>query len=101
MQRFNAFRITRFSLSALLFLACTESKPAADTTVAVAADTAAAVAAPASLYDRLGGKGAITAVIDDFVGNVAADARINKRFAKTNIPHLKQMLVSGGQIANR
>ncbi len=25
-----------------------------------------------SLYDRLGGKGAITAVVDDFVGNVAA-----------------------------
>lgn len=46
-----------------------------------------------SLYDRLGGKAAITAVVDDFVGNVAADNRINKFFAKTNIPRLKQRLV--------
>jgi hemoglobin len=46
-----------------------------------------------SLYDRLGGKAAIQAVVDDFVGNVAADNRINKFFAKTNIPRLKQRLV--------
>lgn len=45
------------------------------------------------LYDRLGGKPAITAVVDDFVGNVAADTRINQRFAGTNIPRLKAMLV--------
>jgi len=45
------------------------------------------------LYDRLGGKPAITAVVDDFVGNVAADGRINKRFANANIPRLKTMLV--------
>src|SRR4051794_27732363 len=37
------------------------------------------------LYDRLGGKPAITAVVDDFVGNVAADARINRRFANADI----------------
>jgi hemoglobin len=47
----------------------------------------------ASLYDRLGGKPAITAVVDDFIGNVAADKRINARFAGANIPRLKQMLV--------
>ena len=47
----------------------------------------------ASLYDRLGGKPAITAVVDDFVGNVAADGRINGFFAKANVPHLKAMLV--------
>lgn len=46
-----------------------------------------------SLYERLGGKPAITAVVDDFIGNVAADARINGRFAGTNIPRLKQLLV--------
>jgi hemoglobin len=45
------------------------------------------------LYDRLGGKPAITAVVDDFVGNVAADTRINRRFAGTNVPRLKAMLV--------
>ena len=36
-----------------------------------------------SLYDRLGGKKAITAVVDEFVGRVAADARINAFFAAT------------------
>ena len=34
-----------------------------------------------SLYDRLGQKKAIVAVVDDFVGNVAADTRIVKFFA--------------------
>jgi hemoglobin len=47
----------------------------------------------ANLYDRLGGKPAITAVVDDFVGNVAGDGRINGRFASTNIPRLKLLLV--------
>src|SRR3984893_15043069 len=46
-----------------------------------------------SLYDRLGGQGAITAVVDDFVGNVAADNRINRFFARTDIPRLKRLLV--------
>ena len=46
-----------------------------------------------SLYKRLGGKAAIVAVVDDFVGNVAADGRINAFFAKANIPRLKLRLV--------
>lgn len=47
----------------------------------------------ASLYDRLGQKPAITAVVDEFVGNVAKDDRINSRFATTDIPRLKGHLV--------
>lgn len=47
----------------------------------------------ASLYVRLGEKEAITAVVDAFVANVAADVRINSFFAKTDIPRLKAMLV--------
>jgi hemoglobin len=47
----------------------------------------------ASLYTRLGEKPAITAVVDDFVARVAADSRINARFANTNIPRFKGMLV--------
>ena len=50
-------------------------------------------ASSASLYDRLGGKPAITAVVDDFVGSVAADTAINRRFASANIPRLRMMLV--------
>ena len=46
-----------------------------------------------SLYDRLGGQPAIVAVVDDFVGNVAADTRINGMFAGTDIPRLKRLLV--------
>jgi hemoglobin len=34
----------------------------------------------ASLYERLGGKPAITAVVDEFVARVAADAKINRYF---------------------
>ena len=46
-----------------------------------------------SLYDRLGGKGAITAVVEKFVGYVAADSKINMFFANTDIAHLKMELV--------
>ncbi len=46
-----------------------------------------------SLYERLGGLPYIQAVVDDFVANVAADSRINQRFAKTDIPRLKKNLV--------
>ena len=47
-----------------------------------------------SLYDRLGGKTAITAVVDEFVARVAADKRINAFFAHTDIAHLKMELVN-------
>lgn len=49
--------------------------------------------APPSLYQRLGGQPAIVAVVDDFVGRVAADRRINRYFRHANVPHLKQALV--------
>ena len=51
---------------------------------AVAALTLLAPAAEAkekTLYQRLGGEKAITAVVDEFVGRVAADTRINSYFA--------------------
>jgi len=46
-----------------------------------------------SLNERLGGRNAIVAVIDDFVGRCAGDARINGKFARTDIPRLTAMLV--------
>jgi len=49
--------------------------------------------APGALYDRLGGKKAITAVVDEFVARLAADARIKHRFFNTDIPKLKTLLV--------
>jgi hemoglobin len=49
-----------------------------------------------SLYERLGGEPAVSAVIDEFVGRVAADERVNKKFGRSNIDrvkfHLKQQV---------
>ncbi len=46
-----------------------------------AADTTGGDPPAATLYTRLGEKPAIEAVIDKFLSNVVADARINARFA--------------------
>jgi len=48
-----------------------------------AACVSLAQAADRTLYERLGGKGAIAAVVDEFVGRVAEDGRINSFFAAT------------------
>jgi len=47
------------------------------------------VAQKKSLYERLGGKDGIKAVVDEFATIVAADPRINKKFAKSNIDRTK------------
>jgi hemoglobin len=47
----------------------------------------------ATLYERLGGLDAITAVIEEFVARCADDGRINGKFVRTDIPRLKKMLV--------
>ena len=46
-----------------------------------------------SLYDRLGGKDAITAVVEKFVGIVVADDRINGFFKNADAANLKKQLV--------
>jgi hemoglobin len=46
-----------------------------------------------TLFDRVGGGAAITAVVDDFVARCAADGRINSKFARTDVGRLKAMLV--------
>lgn len=68
------------------------SKFAAIATLGIAL---AACAQPAekTLYERLGGQPAVTAVVDDFVANVAANPAINRRFAAADIPKLKRLLV--------
>ena len=45
--------------------------------------TAASFAAEKTLYERLGGKAALQAVVGELWNNVAADARINGRFKHT------------------
>lgn len=46
----------------------------------------------ASLYDRLGGKPAIEAVVNQFIQNVAADDRINAFFANVDASDLSAKL---------
>jgi hemoglobin len=46
-----------------------------------------------SLYQQLGGKAGITAIVDDAIGNIAADPRINQRFRATGANHLKTNLI--------
>src|SRR5882672_5434792 len=46
-----------------------------------------------TLYDRLGGREAVVAVVGDFVARAAADSRINAKFGRTDVPRLKAMLV--------
>ena len=46
-----------------------------------------------SLYERLGGINAITAVVENFRDRVAGDTRINQKFAQTDLGRLRKMLI--------
>lgn len=46
-----------------------------------------------TLYERLGGLDAITAVVESFRDTVAADDRINLKFARTDLARLRKMLI--------
>ena len=46
-----------------------------------------------TLFERLGGLDSITAVVDSFVTRCAGDDRINGKFARTDVPRLKKMLI--------
>lgn len=72
-------KVTLLSLSLLLTL--------------LLALSASATAQQNPLYERLGGKEAITAVVDEFASRVLADARINQKFGKSDPVRLKAQLV--------
>ena len=73
------------------------SKQIAKVAIAVAAtwtmSSVPSFAAERSLYERLGGVGAIQAVVTKFINNVGADKRINARFATTDLKQLNKHLV--------
>ncbi|MCC6725856.1 MAG: group 1 truncated hemoglobin [Saprospiraceae bacterium] len=71
MKNLKLFSILSLAL-ALSFTACKDE----DTEISYETD-------PNSLYSRLGGFDAISAVTDQFLANVAGDAVINARFAAT------------------
>ena len=86
---------------ALALVGCASTPPATTTTATAATSESSAGGSAAatsstgtrSLYERLGGKPAIEAVIDDFLGNVAANERIKHRFALTDLKALRNHLV--------
>jgi hemoglobin len=80
------------SLAASLAIAC-GGTPKSENTPKSTASGAPAAKGSQELYERLGGQRAIVAVVDDFVGRVAADSRINLRFSNTDIPQFKSLLV--------
>lgn len=55
--------------------------------------SAMASAQEKTLYERLGGQAAVEAVVKDFAGNVLADERINKKFAKSDADRLVKNLI--------
>jgi hemoglobin len=75
---------------ALLLLALTSC---ASTTAESTAATGSGGTAGKSLYDRLGGKPAIEAVVDELLARVSQDERINASFAGAHLPRLRQRLV--------
>ncbi len=89
--------MTKLAALACMVIACGGGSKPPPQTGPTTADTKPAGTAPAApkqeLYDRLGGQRAVVAVVDDFIGNVAADDRIKLRFANTDIPKLKLLLV--------
>jgi hemoglobin len=48
---------------------------------------------PNSLYARIGGEAAITAAVDDFLGRVAKDRTLNRRFANTDMAKLRKNVI--------
>jgi len=74
------------------------SKQIATVAVAVAAtctlSSAPSFAAERSLYERLGGVGAIQAVVTKFISNVGGDARINGYFKNADLKQLNKHLVN-------
>ncbi len=69
------------------------TEPAPTTTAEAEKPSPPAPPVAKSLYDRLGGLPAITAVVDEFVNRTAADPRIKNRFFNTDVDNLKKLLV--------
>ncbi len=57
------------------------------------ASKSGAPATPPPLFDRIGGKPVLTAVVDDFPQIVAGDARINRRFVVGDMARFKAAMV--------
>lgn len=70
-------------VKAIVAVVCLLASLAHTSAAQVPGGSQAATTAQKSLYERLGGLDAISAVVDEFIKIAGADARINKKFAKT------------------
>lgn len=84
-------RVKTFLLAACLVAGLATAAAAQNTN----ASAAASAAPQKSLYERLGGLEAITAVVDEFIKNLAADERVNKKLARSgmNVPRVRLHLI--------
>jgi hemoglobin len=86
-------RVVVFAMGFLLMGACSGPQAARRGSTTSAASPSSELDASAPLYDRLGGKEAIAAVVDAFVAKMGADKRVNGLFWNTDIAGLKVLLV--------
>lgn len=70
----------------LLLAACADGSTEAPSVQAAATQ-------PTTLYERLGGRPGLTAVMNEFMSNVAADYRINKYFRRANTATFRAQLI--------
>ncbi|HTK32179.1 MAG TPA: group 1 truncated hemoglobin [Candidatus Saccharimonadaceae bacterium] len=96
MRKSNVVTVLLVVLVAVLFAAGCKphASGGAASGAASSSATPASGAAEKSLYERLGGGAALTAVVGDFVDNVAADQRINHFFQDADLPKLKTNLTN-------
>jgi len=88
-------RLVLCALAALVVCACggSQPEPVAAARPAPARPVAPRPAAPSgSLYERLGGKPAIDAVVGEFVARLGGDVRVKYRFANTDIEQFTAQL---------
>ena len=99
-----SFRLRHVALLTAIAVALPVMAAAADatstttTTTPTKTSTKSKTTKPKTLYDRLGGKKGITAIVDDFVANVGKDERVSSFFAATTadpqrMTHFKSNLV--------
>jgi len=94
----------RWSPVLVLLVACTSGSSAVRSDAPAPASTASAAAGPA-LYERLGRRPGIDAVMHTFVGNIGRDKRVNVRFMFVDMDVLQTHLTdqicaaSGGPCA--
>ena len=98
----NTLRLLLAPALSTCLLACGTTQPQTSTAAPSPQPTTPApppsapppVAAPTpTLYQRLGGEPAVTAVVDAFLNRVAGDDRINGRFINVDLARLKKLLI--------